>query len=82
MEVSLNMKATGEQIRKKCDEKGISPEEISKLFNLDMSTPYYWFQGKSLPRWELAFNLARLLDCKLEDLFVLDTEDDEENIEE
>ena len=70
------MKATGENIKKRCEAQKISPDELARLFNLDLSTPYYWFQGKSLPRWELAFNLADVLSCRLEDLFVLETDEE------
>ena len=70
------MKATGENIKQRCENQKLTPEELSRLFNLDISTPYYWFQGKSLPRWELAFNLAEVLSCTLEDLFVLESDEE------
>jgi DNA-binding XRE family transcriptional regulator len=70
------MKATGENIKKRCEAQKISPDELARFFNLDLSTPYYWFQGKSLPRWELAFNLADILSCRLEDLFVLESDEE------
>ena len=76
MNKKINMKATGENIKKRCEAQKISPDELARLFNLDLSTPYYWFQGKSLPRWELAFNLADVLSCRLEDLFVLETDEE------
>jgi len=72
----INMKATGENIKKRCEAQKISPDELARFFNLDLSTPYYWFQGKSLPRWELAFNLADILSCRLEDLFVLESDEE------
>ena len=75
------MKATGENIRKRCEDSHISPEDLTRYFNLDLSTAYYWFQGKSLPRWELAFNIADLIGCKLEDLFILEKDEDEEDVE-
>ena len=57
----IDMKATGENIRKLVDNSGTSPEDLSRTLNLDLSTLYYWFQGKSLPRWEVAVNLTDLL---------------------
>lgn len=77
--IRIDMKATGENIKKKCEAQHISPEDLTRYFNLDLSTPYYWFQGKSLPRWELAFNIADLLKCNLEDLFVLEKDEDDED---
>lgn len=76
MNKKINMKATGENIKKRCEAQKISPDELARFFNLDLSTPYYWFQGKSLPRWELAFNLADILSCRLEDLFVLESDEE------
>ena len=83
MTITIDAKATGEQIRKLCEDAGYTPEDISRLLNLDTSTPYYWFQGKSFPRWETAFNLAELLSVKgakvgIEDLFVFERDDEEE----
>ena len=73
------MKATGENIKQRCKDADVTPEDLTRYLNLDLSTPYYWFQGKSLPRWDLAFNVADLLKCSLEDLFVLEKDEDEED---
>lgn len=74
--IRVDMQATGENIKARCVKEGVTPEYISRYLNLDLSTPYYWFQGKVLPKIPIAFNLAEMLNCSLEDLFVV--EDDEE----
>lgn len=68
----INMQATGENIKKRCNESDLSIETLSRLLDLDLSTMYYWFNGKTLPRWEIAVNLAGLLGCKLDDLIILE----------
>ena len=78
MSLHINMKATGENIRKKIDSVGVSPEELSKILDLDISTLYYWFQGKTLPKWESAVNIADMCHCRLDDLIVLEQEDEDE----
>ena len=75
---TIDAKATGENIRKRCDDAGLTPEYLSRVLNLDLSTLYYWFQGKSLPRWEVAVVLADMLKCHLDDLIVTVVEQDEE----
>ena len=74
------MKATGENIRAKCEAIGLSPKDLSRLLNLDLSTIYYWFQGKTLPRFDVAYGIAELCMCSLDDLIIVKEEDDE-NVE-
>ena len=75
--VKIDMQATGKLIREKCDAAGMTPTELCRQLNLAVTTPYYWFEGKSLPRLETFLNLAERLGCELKDLYVLQTEDDD-----
>lgn len=68
----IDMKASGENIRKRCEQAGLNPKELSRTFDIDISTVYYWFQGKSLPRFDIAYGLAQLCGCYLDDLIVLE----------
>lgn len=77
MPIKIDREATGKNIRKRCDDSHISPETLSRLLNLDLTTVYYWFKGKTFPKWETAFNLAALVGCNVADLFVLEKEEDE-----
>jgi len=72
----FDAKATGENIKTKCEQANITPKDISRVLNVDLSTPYYWFQGKSLPRMDVACRLADMCKCSLDDLFVLVEEED------
>ena len=73
----INMQATGESIKVHCEQAGLTPKDLSRVLNLDISTIYYWFQGKSLPRFDTAYSIADLCKCDMSDLIVLkeDTED-------
>lgn len=73
----IDMKATGENIKAKCEEAKLTPKDISHLFNLDLSTIYYWYQGKVLPRFDIAFNLADMCGCKIDDFIVSEKENDD-----
>ena len=79
----IDTKATGEHIRNLCDAMKYSPEDISRMLNLDLSTIYYWFQGKTLPRWDIAVTLADILNCKIDDLIITvsdeETDEDEQS---
>ena len=72
----FDAKATGENIKQRCEQANITPKDLSRLLNLDASTPYYWFQGKSMPRMDVACALADMLKCSLDDLFIM-TDDEE-----
>ena len=71
------MKATGENIKSRCEQAKITPKDIAHTFNLDLSTVYYWYQGKALPRFDIAYNLAEMCGCKIDDLVVLEKEEND-----
>ena len=50
----IDMIATGKSIKAHCEQAGFSPKDLSRELNLDLSTVYYWFQGKVLPRFDTA----------------------------
>ena len=72
------MKLTGENIKSHCEKANLSPKELSRLFNIDISTIYYWFNGKTLPRFDIAYNIADLCNCTLDNLIVLQQEEEED----
>lgn len=73
----IDMKATGENIKKQCESAGVSPKDLSRELNLDISTIYYWFQGKTLPRFDTAYSIAEICKCKMDDLIILKEDDNE-----
>ena len=75
--IQINMKATGELLHNLCKNAGYKPKDISILFNTDVTTPYYWFNGKVMPSWTTMVNLSRLLNVKIDDMIVVDEDADE-----
>jgi len=73
----IDMKATGENIKNICEKVELAPKDISRLFNIDLSTVYYWFQGKVLPRFDIAYNLADMCNCKIDDFIVPEEEEED-----
>ena len=71
-----NMKATGLAIKQKCLENGYDQKELSRLFNVTLTSPYLWFNGDVLPRIEYLASLCELCSCKFEDLLVFDEEEE------
>lgn len=50
-------------------------EFIMKQLNVSANTLSNWSTGKRRPSIESAFELARLLDCKVDDLFIYEEEE-------
>ena len=74
----IDMIATGKSIKAHCEQAGFSPKDLSRELNLDLSTVYYWFQGKVLPRFDTAYSIAEMCNCNMDDLIVL--KEDNENV--
>lgn len=62
-----------EQIRKSKLTMGF----IARKLNITANTLSNWTTGKSLPSVEKAFHLALLLNCKVDDLWIYEDEDEE-----
>lgn len=67
----IDMKKTGQRIRKLCCQKGITVQDIQKhLFIGSHQAIYAWFAGKSLPNVDNLYRLSRLLGVSMDDLVV------------
>ena len=71
MQKELDMTATGKNIKARCDKAGYEAKDLSILLNVTLSAPYYWFQGKVLPRIDTFIRLCNLLNCSIDDILVL-----------
>ena len=78
----LNTQATGLAIKQKCEQFGYDQKELSRLFDVTLTTPYLWFSGSVLPRIEYLASLCDLCNCKFEDLLVFDDDTDDGGIRE
>lgn len=76
--VKINMQATGQQIQTITSNAGYSAKDLSIQLNVDGTTPYYWFNGSSLPKWETLFNLAHLCKCEISDFFIIEEDEADE----
>ncbi|ASN69145.1 hypothetical protein 7F23_32 [uncultured Caudovirales phage] len=52
-------------------------EHIIKVLGISPNTLTNWVTGKTYPTMDKAFILSKLLDCKLEDLYVEDNKQEE-----
>jgi DNA-binding XRE family transcriptional regulator len=46
-------------------------QELSETLGVTRQTMSLWANGKSSPTLETAFKIAKLLDCKVDDLFII-----------
>ena len=76
--VKINMRNTGELLQQMCKTHGYKPKDLSILFNVDITTPYYWFSGKVMPSWNTMINLAKLLGTTIDDLLIIEEDDENE----
>lgn len=66
---TINMKETGNRIKKACMERGITAKEIKEYMNLTSAQSVYgWFRGKNLPSLDNFYALSRLLGVTMEEL--------------
>ena len=69
--VSIDMSATGEQIRKLVKENNMTTSQLQGL--LGLNTPqaiYKWYKGVCLPTVDNLFLLAEIFKCSIEDIVV------------
>jgi DNA-binding XRE family transcriptional regulator len=57
------------------DKSSYNREKISKIFNKSRNSISNWCTGKSFPSVPESFYLARLLDCKVDDLYEVINDD-------
>ena len=57
------------KIRVRLAELDMKQQELSNTLNVTRQTMSLWVNGKANPTLETAFKIAKLLDCKVDDLF-------------
>ncbi len=57
------------EIRIKRQDMGFTQEKLSRLLKVNRSTVAKWETGESQPRSELLPQIAKILNCKIDDLF-------------
>jgi putative transcriptional regulator len=54
------------------EKKGLTREELAKLVDVSRQTIYFLETGKYNPSLQLAYKLAQVFNCLIEDLFIFD----------
>lgn len=68
---SINMKATGENIRQLRTQTGISVKNLQELLGLDSpQTIYKWQRGENLPTIENLMALSELFGVPIEEIII------------
>ena len=68
----IDMKATGQNIHRLREQKGVSVRELSRFLGLsDVQAIYKWQRGKSLPSTDNLVALSRFLDTPIDQILVL-----------
>ncbi|MEK4907354.1 helix-turn-helix transcriptional regulator [Niallia sp. FSL M8-0099] len=57
------------KLRVKIAETGIKQNKLSEELNVTPQTFSSWVNGKAVPSLEVAFKLAKKLDCTIEEIF-------------
>ena len=69
----LDLKATGENIIRLREERGLSVKDLQEMFGF--ATPqsiYKWQQGQAIPTVDNLFTLAKIFDVSVEEIVVVD----------
>lgn len=64
----IDIEATGKEIRRRMHEKKLNVSQLADKSIVSMATVYSWIEGRKLPKTESLIELARALDCKMEDI--------------
>lgn len=68
----IDMKATGENIKRFMEEKGITVTEMYNILGFANGQAIYkWFRGESLPKIDNLVVVAATLDAKIDDILVI-----------
>lgn len=72
--LEVNKKKTGELIKQKCEALNLTPKDLTERLQVTVTAPYYWVEGKSMPRLDTLVSLCRLLGCTVEEILILEGE--------
>lgn len=68
----IDAQGTGSKIKKHMQNKGMSAVDVQKELGLSsLMSVYFWFSGRNLPTLDNLVALAKLFECKIDDLLVV-----------
>jgi len=66
---TIDVKGTGDNIRNRMQQKGITPKEVQNMIGLSsVQGVYKWLHGHNLPTVDNLVILSDMLGCKIDDL--------------
>ncbi|MBE2919383.1 helix-turn-helix transcriptional regulator [Anoxybacillus flavithermus] len=63
------------KIKVRLAELNMKQQELSKKLGVTKQTLNSWVNGRSVPTLETSFRIAKYLNCKVDDLFVYEEDD-------
>lgn len=75
----VNAEATGLVIKQKCQENNYTPKQLSEMFKVTLTVPYLWFNGDAMPKIDNLVGLAKLFNCPIEELLVVEEVNEDAN---
>lgn len=69
MNPTIDVKGTGDNIKSRMNQKGITPKDVRDGLGLSsVQAIYKWFYGHNLPTIDNLLILSDMLGCKIDDL--------------
>ena len=69
--ISIDMQATGKQIKKIMLQQGYTINDIKEyLYLKNPQAIYKWFRGESIPKIDVLFALSKLFNVPIDDLII------------
>lgn len=68
---TVDMKATGVNIRKMCDSAGVSATEMARRAGVSKTAVYKWFNGDSIPTVDNLVVIATEFRVRIDDVIVV-----------
>ena len=66
----INRKATGEQIRKQMEMKGITVKDLSSAIRVSVQSVYGYLRGDKLPTLQHLLEISQILKTPIHDLLI------------
>lgn len=68
----INAIETGTNIRRLMDERGMTTGTLRKIFGFNTPSAFYkWFDGRALPTIDHLVVLAKIFECKIDDILIV-----------
>lgn len=66
----IDLKATGDEIKRRIFEAGYTISEFAKIMYVTQNAVYLWLRGIQLPTVDKLLTMSNIFGCKIDDLIV------------